>query len=562
MKQILFSRSFVVLIVAVGFIFSLNYLADINYLTKVQADMTAQTVPFSQDWNNTDLINTNDDWSGVSGIKGFRGDNLATADDADPRTILSDGSQTPEDIIANQNNPSTNTSGGVAEFDSPTPNPLTGGFNPTVALQGSGTADVPHLVIFLDTTGQNNIRVQYKARDIDDQTGNDAIQQINTQFRVGGTGNYINIPDGYIADATTDGQNDVTPVDVVLPAAANNKSIVEVRIMTTNAPGSDEWIGIDDILITAIANPAPSTANVDFNGDGRSDFVITREQNGVSGKTQLRWYVSENGSENISVSDFGLATDSRIPSDYDGDGKTDIAVWRPDNGHGAAFYILKSSDMTVHIDEFGLPGDDPKVVGDYDGDGRDDVAVYRQNAGGQNFFYYRGSNNNPLGDITFVPWGAGEFVRPNKGDYDGDGKHDFCIFDQAGQFILLRSSDSAIEYVNWGIGSEALVPGDADNDGKDDFIIVRNENGNRNWYILERDGGGTGVNPVIFGLPDDRLTPGDYDGDGSVDIAIWRPSEGRFYIRNSSDNSLSYVNWGAVGDDPEANWKVHNAGVN
>ena len=57
---------------------------------------------------------------------------------------------------------------------------------------------------------------------------------------------------GYFADVTTGGTaSQVTAVDVTLPAAADNQAQVEVRIMTTNAPGVDEWVGIDDINVSS-----------------------------------------------------------------------------------------------------------------------------------------------------------------------------------------------------------------------------------------------------------------------------------------------------------------------
>ncbi len=49
------------------------------------ADTTAQAVPFSQDWSNTGLVTTNDDWSGVAGVVGYLGDD-ATGNDVDPQT--------------------------------------------------------------------------------------------------------------------------------------------------------------------------------------------------------------------------------------------------------------------------------------------------------------------------------------------------------------------------------------------------------------------------------------------------------------------------------------------
>ena len=73
------------------------------------------------------------------------------------------------------------------------------------------------------------------------------------QYRVGSTGNYTNIPAAFVADASS-GPNLatlVTPVSVTLPAACENQPLVQLRIITTNAVGSDEWIGVDDINVTA-----------------------------------------------------------------------------------------------------------------------------------------------------------------------------------------------------------------------------------------------------------------------------------------------------------------------
>ncbi len=207
------------------------------------ADNTAQTLPFSQNWSNTGLITTNDDWSGVAGIIGYRGDGLVASTNVDPQTVLADGSATPVDVNANQANPNTFTTGGVTEFE------IT---DPVVALQGSGTADAPHIVIYLNTTGQSDINISYNVRDIDGAADN-AVQQVALQYRVGNSGSFTNVPAGYIADATTGPSlaTLVTPVNVTLPSAVDNQSEVQIRIITTDAVGSDEWIGIDDISITA-----------------------------------------------------------------------------------------------------------------------------------------------------------------------------------------------------------------------------------------------------------------------------------------------------------------------
>jgi len=207
----------------------------------VAADSTYQTLPFSQDWTATSLITTDDDWSNVPGILGYRGDGLTGSTGTDPQTILGDGSATPIDVLANQTSPNTLTTGGVAEFE------IT---DPVVALQGSGTADAPFILIHINTTGFQNITVAYNVRDIDGSADN-AVQQVALHYRVGTSGDFTNVPAAYISDATT-GPSEatlVTPISVTLPSAVNNQSQVQIRIMTTNAVGNDEWIGIDDITI-------------------------------------------------------------------------------------------------------------------------------------------------------------------------------------------------------------------------------------------------------------------------------------------------------------------------
>ena len=81
-------------------------------LNPAVVNTTPQTLPFSQDWSNPALITVNNDWTSVPGIVGYRGDDLVTVVNADPRQILADGSNTPINVIANSTNPGTLTSGG------------------------------------------------------------------------------------------------------------------------------------------------------------------------------------------------------------------------------------------------------------------------------------------------------------------------------------------------------------------------------------------------------------------------------------------------------------------
>jgi hypothetical protein len=208
-----------------------------------QDSATPAFVPFRQDWTNTSLITVNDNWSQVLAVEGYLGQNITTGIGVDPQTLLTTSTVANDlDVIANQTNPDTLVSGGVAEFEIA---------NPVVALQASSTADAPYLIINLDTTGESAINVLYDLRDIDASVDN-SVQPVALQYRVGNTGNFTNVPAGFVADASTGPSlaTLVTEVSAQLGADADNQPLVQVRIITSNAAGNDEWIGVDNIVIT------------------------------------------------------------------------------------------------------------------------------------------------------------------------------------------------------------------------------------------------------------------------------------------------------------------------
>lgn len=214
--------------------------------------------PYVQTWSNTTAISVDDNWDNFIAINGYRGDGLTATDGVNPQTVLADGESSPLDVNANRSDPNTFNTGGVAEFD--------GIANPTIALKGSGTADAPHLVIQLNKKSCPDtkfVSVSYRVRDLDG-SANNAVQPVALHYRVGTTGNYTNLAGAYVADATEPNTATKT-TDVVgnLPHIPDTQDIIYLRIMTTNAAGTDEWVGIDDITIGCFA---PTSASVSVSG--------------------------------------------------------------------------------------------------------------------------------------------------------------------------------------------------------------------------------------------------------------------------------------------------------
>jgi hypothetical protein len=118
------------------------------------------------------------------------------------------------------------------------------------------------------------------------------------------------------------------------------------------------------------------SAPFDFDGDGKTDVGIFRPSDGSW------WYTRSSGTD-FRVYRFGTGSDIMTPGDYTGDGKADIAIFRPSSGE---WYIQRSEDNSFFSFPFGASGDVP-APGDYDGDEKFDAAVFRPSTG--NWFVNR-----------------------------------------------------------------------------------------------------------------------------------------------------------------------------
>jgi hypothetical protein len=269
-------------------------------------------------------------------------------------------------------------------------------------------------------------------------------------------------------------------------------------------------------------------ARADFDGDGRTDVSVFRPSDGV-------WYLNRSSS-GFAAARWGLATDDPVPADFDGDGKTDIAVFRPtSDGSMPDFYILQSTTLTVSFVFWGTAGD-IALTEDFDGDDKHDPTIFRPSSG--QFWARRSSDGSA---VTYGPIGAG--LVPVVGDWDGDGRADFAMFNN-GVWSISQSSTghASVVTASWGTVGDRAVHGDYDGDGRDDVAVFRPSDGT--WYIANSSGG---FRYVRWGLSTDVPVPGDYDGDGRTDMAVYR--SGVWYI-NGSTSGVVITSFGLSMDTP------------
>jgi hypothetical protein len=323
--------------------------------------------------------------------------------------------------------------------------------------------------------------------------------------------------------------------------ATGSGSIYNVAINNVSSSGTVRPTIVASAAQDALANQSSASTSSDnsvtfslrrkysdFDGDGKTDISVFRPSVG-------EWYYQRSSNSVVNGATFGSSTDKIVPADYSGDGKTDIAIYRPSSGQ---WFVLRSEDFSFYAFPFGISTDIP-APGDYDGDGKADAAVFRPSTG---IWYVAKSS----GGVTNQPFGTNG-DRPVVADYDGDGKSDIAIFrPSVGEWYYLRSSDSQVRGAQFGALTDKTVQGDYTGDGKADFAFFRPSTGF--WYVLRSEDFSFFASP--FGAATDIPTPGDYDGDGKFDQAVFRPSTGIWYINKSNGSGVIIQAFGASTDLP------------
>ncbi|CAN5561780.1 hypothetical protein BH10ACI3_BH10ACI3_09110 [soil metagenome] len=279
-------------------------------------------------------------------------------------------------------------------------------------------------------------------------------------------------------------------------------------------------------LTQLVSTPMNQGILSDFNNDGKTDVSVYRASAGV-------WYDVNSFNGSASANAFGLSTDKLAPADYDGDGKTDRAIFRD-----GVWWISQSSNGQIRVAQYGSAGDLPRP-GDFNGDGFADLVVFRPSNG---IWYIQYSNLVQPGNITenIVQFGQNGDV-PLMADFDGDGRSDVSVF-RNGVWYFIRSSDNSVGVVQFGLTGDVPVVGDYDADGKADIAVFRSGI----WYVLRSSDNQVMISQ--FGIAGDRPVPGDYDSDGKNDFAIYR--NGIWWIQRSTDNVTTATSFGLSSDIP------------
>ena len=103
------------------------------------------------------------------------------------------------------------------------------------------------------------------------------------------------------------------------------------------------------------------------------------------------------------------------------------------------------------------------------------------------------------------------------------------------------------EYIYAGGRMLAVEDADAAAAPPADLAVWRlDSSGVGTWRVM--GGQGSQQVSVPWGGTGDKAVPGDYDGDGKTDFSVFRPSDGYWYIQNSSNGALTAYQFGVSSD--------------
>jgi len=251
--------------------------------------------------------------------------------------------------------------------------------------------------------------------------------------------------------------------------------------------------------LTSVAAQNEKRYHTDFNGDGTSDIAIFRSSSGL-------WAV-----RGITRAYFGSSLDAPVPGDYNGDGTTDIGIFRYSSGLWAIRGVTRAY--------FGSNLDTP-LPGDYNGDGTVEPGIFRSSSG---LWAIRG--------VTRAYFG-GTWDMASPGYYNNDSAMDIGLFRSTSGLWAIRGITRAY----FGGSNDTPRPGDYNRNGIWEPAIFRPSAGL--WAVR-------GVTRAYFGSSGDEPVPADYNGKNSDSPGIFRSSSGLWAARG-----ITRVYFGGTGDTP------------
>lgn len=308
-------------------------------------------------------------------------------------------------------------------------------------------------------------------------------------------------------------------MQLAIPGGSNSNGDLDVKGATfqkllSEAIGQEYVQPFADATPGVLATPLPTVTPTpiptpliysidtgDYNGDGLSDISIFRPSQGL-------WSI-----RNLTRVYFGASGDLPVPGDYNNDGTTEIAVFRQSSG----IWSVRNITRVYFGASYDLP-----APGDYNGDGFCDIGIFRASQG---LWAIRNTTRAYFGM-------AGDIPVP--GYFTGGRAKSIAVFRPSSALWSIRG----LTRCYFGQAGDYPLTADYAGNGEEQAAVFRGSSGL--WAVRDST-------RIYFGTGGDNPTIGDYDGLGGSEAAVFRPSAGLWAVRN-----LTRTYFGQSGDLPVA----------
>jgi hypothetical protein len=359
----------------------------------------------------------------------------------------------------------------------------------------------------------------------------------------------------YIAagDVNGDGKPDLVVANYCGVAASACGDEGTVSVLIGNGDGTFQTpIALD----TTVGGFAGSLALGDFNRDGKLDVAVANLESLCCTDGSVGVLLGDGDGTYQSTLSFPTLeweANTVVAGDFNGDGKTDLAVGSNCTDgdscpKSAVSILLGNGDGTFQWKEaysyLGGGFDSPSVVaiGDFNRDGKLDLVATGTNGA---------TGTNVAGVSVLLGNGDGTFQTPvvystngtaaswvGLGDFNGDGKLDLAVANLCSDSscangalsILLGNGDGTFQtpITNSSIGElNNVLIGDFNNDGKLDLampeFVCTAQSCSFSFIVMLGNGDGTFQPAVTYdtgGITPLAVTAGDFNGDGKPDLAV------------------------------------------
>lgn len=257
-----------------------------------------------------------------------------------------------------------------------------------------------------------------------------------------------------------------------------------------------------------------------------------------------------------------LAPLTLAPADYNGDGRSEFAVFQPQT---STFYINSlegtNGNRAIQFGQGTLYGGNPiPVVADFNHDGTAELAVFQPST---STFYIRHLYADTEVGNRAIQFGQGTLYggnpEPVVADYNGDGRAELAVFQPGTSTFSIRHLTSDTESGNQAIqfgqgikdqGNPIPVVADYNDDGKAEIAVY--QPGTSTFFIQhlmsETESGNRAIplsfGPTVAGHPPrvGQLVPAvsDLNGDGKVELIVYDPSSSEYRIADlEGDRALA-----------------------